>query len=300
MASISGIVGAGRFADVRNRADAAVARGHARGHRWAGYLAMAVAVLAAGLPVYWMLVGAFKPNDEVYRLPPTWLPLQPTLANFAEAWQAAPFGRYYVNTFVTTLLGSGFEVFFAVTSAYAFAFLPFPRKDWLFVLLLAALMVPAQVTVLPNFLTVSRLGWVNTYQGIVVPGASVAYGTFLLRQYYLTLPPEIFEAARADGAGRGRVLAEIVLPLGEPSIITFALISIVAKWNDFLWPLIVTNTREMRVLSTGIYWLMAEEGSIQWSMVMAATLFVVLPVLLVYLFAQRFIIEGLAAGAVKG
>jgi sn-glycerol 3-phosphate transport system permease protein len=279
--------------------------------RWAGqrqlwwahalaYLGLALCVFVIGLPVYWMIIGAFKNNAEIYRIPPTWLPLEPTLSNFGEAWRSAPFGRYYINTIITTLFGSGFEIFFAVTSAYAFVFLRFPKKEWLFLFLLATLMVPGQVTILPNYLTVARLGWINTYQGIVIPGASVAYGTFLLRQYYRTLPRDILDAARVDGADHLRTLWSIVLPLAQPAIVSFALISVVAKWNDFLWPLIVTNTRDMRVLPIGIYWLRVEEGAIDWGVVMSGTLFVVVPVVFVFLYAQRYIVEGIAAGAVKG
>jgi sn-glycerol 3-phosphate transport system permease protein len=247
-----------------------------------------------------MVIGAFKVSQEIYQVPPTWLPKQPTLTNFVDAWQAAPFGRYYVNTLITTLFGSGFEVFFAVTSAFAFAFLRFPQKELLFLILLAALMVPNQVTILPNYLTIAQLGWINTYQGIVVPGAAVAYGTFLLRQYFRTLPHEVMDAAKVDGAGHLRTLWSIVLPLARPAIVTMALLSIVAKWNDFLWPLLVTNTREMRVLPIGIFWLMVEEGTINWGVVMAGTLFVVVPVVLVFLYAQRYVVDGIAAGAVKG
>lgn len=265
-----------------------------------GYLGLIFVTLLIGVPVYWMIIGAFKLNQEVYRIPPTWIPQAPTLDNFPRAWASAPFGRYYINTIITTVFGSGFEIFFAVTSAYAFVFLRFPKKDWLFLVLLAALMVPAQVTILPNYLTVAALGWINTYQGIIVPGASVAYGTFLLRQYYRTLPLDIMDAAKVDGAGHVRTMVSIVVPLAKPAIISFGLISVVTKWNDFLWPLLVTNTREMRVLPIGIYWLKVEEGTIEWGLIMAATLFVVLPVLIVFLYAQRYIVEGIAAGAVKG
>ena len=276
--------------------------GHRRGplSTVLGYLGLLLVLLVIGVPVYWMIIGAFKTNQEVYRIPPTWIPQAPTVSNFPRAWESAPFGRYYINTMITTVFGSGFEIFFAVTSAYAFVFLRFPKKDWLFLILLAALMVPAQVTILPNYLTVAALGWINTYQGIVVPGASVAYGTFLLRQYYRTLPLEIMDAARVDGASHLRTLVSIIVPLAKPAIVSFGLISVVTKWNDFLWPLLVTNTREMRVLPIGIYWLMVEEGTIEWGLVMAGTLFVVLPVLLVFLYAQQYIVEGIAAGAVKG
>lgn len=264
------------------------------------YLGLALFVALIGLPVYWMIIGSFKPTTEIYRIPPTWVPAQPTVTNFIRAWNSAPFGRYYLNTIVTTFFGSSFEIFFAVTSAYAFTFLRFPKKEWLFLFLLAALMVPGQVTILPNYLTVARLKWINTYQGIIVPGASVAYGTFLLRQYYRTLPMDILDAAKVDGASHLRMLWSIVTPLALPAIISFGLLSVVAKWNDFLWPLIVTNTKEMRVLPIGIRGLILEEGSIDWGVVMAGTLFVVLPVLLVFLYAQRYIVDGIAAGAVKG
>jgi sn-glycerol 3-phosphate transport system permease protein len=265
-----------------------------------GYLGMLLCLLLIGLPVYWMIIGALKGTMEVYRVPPTWIPLDPTFSNFTEAWNSAPFGRYYINTIITTIMGSGFEILFAVTSAYAFVFLRFPKRDWIFLVLLAALMVPGQITILPNYLTVARLGWINTYLGIVVPGASVAYGTFLLRQYYKTLPIEVLDAAKVDGAGHLFTLWSIVLPLAKPAIISFALLSIVSKWNDFLWPLIVTNTKMMRVLPIGIYWLRVEEGTINWGVVMSGTLFVVLPVIFVFLYAQRYIVDGIAAGAVKG
>ena len=269
---------------------------------WVGlsYLGMILCAVVIGLPIYWMIIGAFKPTAEVYRIPPTWIPANPSFNNFIDAWQSVPFGRYYINTFITTFFGSGFEILFSVTSAYAFVFLRFPKREWIFIVLLAALMIPNQITILPNYLTIARLGWINTYQGIFIPGASVAYGTFLLRQYYKTLPKEILDAARVDGAGHLRTLWSIVVPLAKPAIISIGLLSIVSKWNDFLWPLLVTNTKEMRVLPIGIFWLMVEEGSIEWGVVMAGALFVVLPVVLVFLYAQRYIVDGIAAGAVKG
>jgi sn-glycerol 3-phosphate transport system permease protein len=269
-------------------------------HTLPSYTLMLLAFVVMGLPLFWMITAAFKQNAELYTLPVTWLPQNPTTENFTRAWNAAPFGRYYFNTIVTTLAGSGAEILLAITSAYAFAFLRFPKKQWLFLLLLAALMVPDQVTVLTNYLTVARLNWIDTYLGVVVPGASVAYGTFLLRQAFLSLPHEVMDAAKVDGAGHMRTLWSIVVPITSPSIITFALLSLVAKWNNFLWPLLVTNTERMRVLPIGIYRLLDQEGTTQWGTIMAGTIFVVLPVLLVFLWAQRYIIAGIAAGAVKG
>jgi sn-glycerol 3-phosphate transport system permease protein len=264
------------------------------------YALMLVMLVVMGLPVYWLITAAFKENAEIYSQTVSWIPRSPTLENFGRAWRAAPFGRYYLNTIITTALGSGAEIVLATTSAYAFAFLRFPRKDLIFLLLLAALMVPDQVTILPNYLTIARLGWIDTYQGIIVPGASVAYGTFLLRQSFLALPGEVLDAANVDGAGHLRVLWSVVIPLARPALVTFGLLSIVAKWNNFLWPLIATNSQEMRVLPIGIYRLLDQEGTTQWGTVMAGTIFVILPILIVFLWAQKYIVEGIAAGAVKG
>jgi sn-glycerol 3-phosphate transport system permease protein len=275
------------------------ARRSSAGWRAAGYVGMALAVLVIGLPVYWTLIAAFKTTSEIYG-PPTWFPVRPTVDNFPAAWGAAPFARYYLNSFITTLGGMAAEVTLAVTSAYALAFLRFPRKDLVFVLLLAALMVPVEITIVPNYLTVARLGWINTYAGIIVPGAAIAYGTFLLRQAFLSLPFEVVEAARVDGAGHLRTMVSVVLPMAQPAIVTMALLSLVAKWNDFLWPLIVTNTAEMRTLPIGIYWLRNSEGVTNWGVVMAGSLFLIIPVMVVFLWAQRSLVEGIAAGAVKG
>lgn len=270
--------------------------------RWrlAGYAAMILAVLVVGLPVYWTLIAAFKESREIYSIPPSWLPLRPTFANFAAAWEAAPFGRYYLNSFITTFFGVAAEVTLAVLSAYALAFLRFPRKDLVFLLLLAALMVPVEITIVPNYLTIARLGWINTYAGIIVPGAAIAYGTFLLRQAFLALPYEVIEAARVDGAGHMRTLLSVVIPIAQPALVTMGLLSLVAKWNDFLWPLIVTNTSDMRTLPIGIYWLRNSEGVINWGVVMAGSLFLIIPVMIVFLWVQRYIVDGIAAGAVKG
>jgi sn-glycerol 3-phosphate transport system permease protein len=279
--------------------ESAMGRRNQRRWRLAGYAGIALAALVVGLPVYWTLIAAFKTTAEIYG-PPTWLPARPTLANFPAAWAAAPFARYYLNSLITTLGGMLAEVTLAVMSAYALAFLRFPRKNLVFLLLLAALMVPVEITIVPNYLTMARLGWINTYAGIIIPGAAIAYGTFLLRQAFLALPYEVIEAARVDGAGHLRTMLSVVLPMAQPAIVTMALLSLVAKWNDFLWPLIVTNTSEMRTLPIGIYWLRNSEGVTNWGVVMAGSLFLIIPVMVIFLWAQRYIVEGIAAGAVKG
>ncbi len=252
------------------------------------------------VPVFWMVSASFKTLQEIYTFPPQWIPSQPRWENYVRAWNAAPFGRFYINTIITTFFGVTAEVLLGTMTAYAFVYLPFPRKNLLFLVMLAALMVPIHVTILPNYLTIANLGWLNTYQGIIVPGASVAFGTFLFRQHFLTLPTEILEAARMEGAGHLQLLGRIVLPLSQSILVTVSLISLVNKWNDFLWPLIVTNQTHMRVLPVGLAYLYDQEGTNQWGIIMAGTIFVVLPILVIFVWAQRHIISGLTAGATKG
>lgn len=284
-----------------------IAPKQARHASWGQYLGLVVkyaALILVGIiffmPVLWMASASLKDLQSIYTFPPEWIPRDPQWSNYVNAWNAAPFGRFYLNTTITTAFGVGAELLLGTLTAYALVFIPFPRKNIVFIVMLAALMVPIHVTMLPNYLTVASLGWLNTYQGIILPGASVVFGTFLLRQHFLTLPVEILEAARLEGAGHLRLLWEIVLPLSRPMYVTVGLLSLVNKWNDFLWPLIVTNQISMRVLPVGLAYLYDQEGNSQWGIIMAATIFVVLPILVIFVWAQRHIISGLTAGATKG
>jgi sn-glycerol 3-phosphate transport system permease protein len=266
------------------------------------YVAMAVVVILIMVPIFWMLSGSLKTNAEILTFPPQWLPTNPQWHNYSDAWNAAPFGRFYLNTIITTLAGTTLELTNACLTAYALAFLRFPLKNLIFILLLAALMVPQQVTIIPNYLTVSDVfgqNWINTYQGIVLPGASVAVGTFLLRQAFMSLPSEVIQAARVDGANHLQLLWQIVIPMAKPVLVTFGLISLVAKWNDYLWPLIVTNQDRMRTLAVGISYLYQPEAIPRWGPLMAGTFFVIAPLILIYIWAQRHIIDGITAGATK-
>lgn len=268
----------------------------------ASYVLMGLTVAIIGLPLLWMLTGSLKTNQEIYSIPARLLPQTWRWENFADAWNAAPFGQFYINSLITTLLGSGLEVINATLTAYALAFLAFPKKNLIFVLLLAALMIPGQVTILPNYLTVAAApgSWINTYQGIILPGAATAYGAFLLRQAFLGLQREVLDAAKVDGAGHIRLLWDMAIPMSRPVIATFALISLVAKWNDYLWPLIVTNTENMRTLTVGLTYLFDREGNTSWGPVMAAVIFVIAPLMVAFAVVQKQIIEGIAAGATKG
>ena len=165
---------------------------------------------------------------------------------------------------------------------------------------MSTMMVPHEIALLPNYLTMSWLGWINTYQGIIVPGAYSAFGTFLLRQYFLTLSREVMDAAKIDGCGHLRTLWHVALPMAQQILVTYALFRMIGNWNAYLWPLIVTNRIQMRTLPVGLAFLRESEGNYEWGIVMAATMFVIAPILLAFLWVQRRFIEGLTAGAVKG
>jgi sn-glycerol 3-phosphate transport system permease protein len=268
----------------------------------ASYFAMSVAILVIGMPLLWMLLASFKETQEIYQIPPTWFPENPTLANYPEAWNSVPFDRYFFNSTVTTLAATVSKVVLAMMCAYALVFTKAPQrlKDGAFLIILAALMVPAQVTIVPNYITMAEFNWVNTYQGIVLPNAATAFGTFLLRQYCLSLPGEVVEAAEMDGATHFQRMWLVVLPMTQPALVTVGLFAVVSEWNDFLWPLIITNTDSMRTLPIGVFRLFQTEGLQNWGVIMAGTVFVVAPVIALFIRTQKWIVDGIAAGAVRG
>jgi ABC-type glycerol-3-phosphate transport system permease component len=277
--------------------------------KFGGYAGLVALTLVIGMPMFWMLSSSLKTLSQIYTFPPKWIPTDPQWGNFKEAWNSVPFGRFYINSFIITIAGASLQLVNGVLCAYAFAFLKFPFKNWLFMFVIAALMVPGEVVILPNFLFFGNTvrdwfgletNWINTYQAIILPGAATAFGTFLMRQGFMGLPKDVLDAAKVDGAGHMRTMFGIVLPMAKPIVVTFGLISVVNKWNDYLWPLIITRTVEMRPITVGVRLLYDAEGNNNWGVVMAGTCFVVVPLLIVYLFAQRYIIDGLTAGATKG
>ncbi|WP_372349135.1 carbohydrate ABC transporter permease [Streptomyces sp. KL116D] len=261
-------------------------------------LLVLVAAVTAG-PLYWLVSSALKTNPDIYSYPTHWIPTDLRWSNFSDAWNAAPFGRFFLNSLVVSVVGTAIELCAALLCAYAFVFLPFPGKRVLFMVLLGAMMVPGHVTLLPNFLTVAQLGWVNTWAGLIAPGLGSVFGTFLLRQHMLTLPKEAMEAAELDGAGHLRRLGTIVLPMSRPMVVTVAVVVMVTKWNDFIWPLIVTSSADMRTLPIGLLFLKNQEGFANWGPILAGTVMVIVPVLVVFFLAQRHIIAGLTQGAGK-
>ena len=266
---------------------------------FSSHILLIITSIIIGLPFFWMVTTAFKSSTEVYQFPPIWIPKTLHWENFVTAWQSAPFGRFYINSIITTVAGVALEVLIATLTAYAFARIEFPRRDTLFLVVLAAMMIPGQLALIPNYVTLHHLNWINTLQGIVVPHVSSVFGAFLLRQAFLSLSSEIFDAAKIDGASHLRSLFSIAIPIVRPVIATLVLYLFIAKWNAYLWPLIVTNSQNMRTLPVGLVMVRNAEYQIGPEHLMAASLFVLLPVLIVFFTAQKQLIEGIAAGAVK-
>lgn len=266
-----------------------------------GYVPLIIATLVVFLPLMWMLLSSFKQPGEIVTTDLRILPESVNLENYAAAMTTVPFAQFFTNSLIVTVVGASIKVILAILTAYALVFVRFPFKNVIFVLILVALMVPAQVSILPNYILIAGMGGKNTLWGIILPGLGTAFGTFLLRQHFLTLPPSILEAAEIDGAGHWRRLWQIIVPVSVPSIATVALVTVVSEWNDYIWPLIITDRPETMTLPVGLTLLQNSEGNgAGWGILMAGAVLVIVPILLVFAALQRYIVAGLTQGSVTG
>ncbi len=220
------------------------------------------------------------------------------LENYRDALQAAPFGRYFLNSTIIAAAQVILGLIVVTLAAFAFAKIPFWGRDVVFAAILSSLVIPGEMLLVPNFLTVTRLSWMDSYQGMVVPWIASVFGIFLLRQFFLSLPNELFEAARIDGAGYGVQLTRVALPLAVPGLVTFGIFSFLGSWNALLWPLLVTNQVEMRTLQVGLRSFIGEAGT-NYGQLMAASLMVITPIIIGFLFAQKQFIAGVARSGLK-
>lgn len=261
-------------------------------------LTIALALLAA-LPFLYMLSTSLMDELEVFSFPPPLLPAAPRWANYTEALTALPFGRFFLVSAAMSVCVVAGTLVTSATAAYAFARLEFPGRDRVFLLYLSTLMVPAIVLLIPRFLLVSAFGWVDTFRGLVVTELVQVWGIFLLRQYFLSVPRDLEDAARIDGASEWRVFTRIALPLSKPALATVALFIFVDQWKSFLWPLIVTRSMDMRPIEVGIS-RFAGLYYANWPYQMAASVVAILPILVLFLFAQRYFVRGIQLTGIKG
>jgi len=251
------------------------------------------------LPFLWMVSTALMGELEVYQFPPKFFPSTLRWSNFAEAMRLQPFGRFFLNTALVAVVSVIGQLAFCSMAAYAFARLRFRGRDKMFGVYLATMMIPAIVTIIPAFLIINTFGWMNTYWALCTPTLSSVWGIFLLRQYFQTIPKDLEDAARIDGASEFTIFWKIVLPLSKPALATLAVFAFMGSWKDFLWPLIVTNRTDMRTLEVGI----ANFSNIyqtDWPHQMAAAVVVLFPIVLVFFLAQKYFVRGITMTGMKG
>ena len=251
------------------------------------------------LPFVWMLSTSFKSFSQSILIPPIWIPRPAHPETYIQAWNAAPFGIYFFNSFFVAITCVVGEVLLSIFAAYAFARMNFFGKNVLFVALLGTLMIPGEVLLIPNYVTLAQLHWINTYYALIVPWLTSVFAIFLLRQQFLTIPGELFDAARIDGAGHTRFLWQVMVPLSRPAIVTVALFKFIGSWNAFLWVLLVTNTPNMRTVPVGLTAFATEAGE-HYNLWMAAATLALIPVVLLFLAAQKQFVEGIARTGLKG
>jgi len=263
------------------------------------YLLLILVAVTMLLPFFWMLSTSLMDEMEVYSFPPKFIPDKWLWNNFTEAMTLQPFGRYFLNTAIVSLTVVCGQLIFCSMAAYAFARIKFRWHDKIFAIYLSTMMIPAIVTIIPAFLIINSFGCMNTYWALFTPTLSSVWGIFLLRQFFLTIPKDLEDAARIDGASEMRIFWTIIMPLSKPALATLAIFSFMTSWKDFLWPLIVTNVTEMRTVEVGIS-NFSNLYSTDWPHQMAAAVIVLMPIIIVFFLAQRYFVRGITFSGQKG
>jgi multiple sugar transport system permease protein len=262
------------------------------------------AVLIGGLvvlvgPFLWMLLGSFRPDRELKQVPPSWLPQNPTLDNYRTLFTELDFPTYFFNSTVVAVVITVGNLIFCSMLGYALAKLHFPGKRIIFALVLGTLMVPFVVTFVPLFVLVSNLGMVNTFPGLILPFLAGPFGVFLMRQFFLSLPDELIHAARVDGAGEFRIFWSIMLPLCKPALATLGILTFLASWNNFLWPLVVAQTEDKYTLPVALSIYAIGENKADYGLLMAGSVAIIIPILVVFLVLQKHFVRGIAMTGIK-
>lgn len=263
------------------------------------YILLVVLALTMLFPFLWMLATSFMGEFEVFQFPPKFMPEKFRFSNYINALTSLPFDRFFINSIIITAGYVFGQLFFCSMAAYAFAKLKFPGRNKTFMIYLSTMMVPVIVTIIPTYLLVNSFGWVDTYWALILPGLSSAWGIFLLRQFFLTIPNDLLDAARIDGAGEFKIYLKIIIPLSKPALATLAVFSFMSGWKEFLWALIATNSIDMRPVEVGIA-MFHSYFQTNWPYQMAAAVVVMIPIVIVFLFTQKYFVKGISLTGMKG
>ncbi|MBE2241024.1 MAG: carbohydrate ABC transporter permease [Caldilineaceae bacterium] len=269
--------------------------------RLAVHLFLIVLSISCLLPLVWMISTSFKEQFQVFSYPPEWLPDPWTLKGYQRLFSMSPIGNWLFNSVLVAVTITACQLVFSSLAAYAFARVRFPGRDVIFMGYLATMMIPSQVTLIPGYILIKYLGWIDTYFALTVPFLfGSAFGTFLLRQFFQTIPTELEDAARIDGAGYFDIYWRIILPLAKPALATLGVFVFLHFWNDFLWPLIVINTNELRTLPVGLAVVSRSMFGTDWPALMGGAVISLVPILTIFFFAQRYFVQGITLTGLKG
>ena len=263
------------------------------------YLGLIIAAATMLIPFLWMVSTSLKTNQYVLSMPPEFFPKNPTLDSYSQLLELLPFDRMILNSLLVAISVTIGQVISGSMAAYVFSRLEFRRKNALFLIYLATMMVPSQVTIVPLFILMRYLGWINTYQAIISPMVFTAFGTFLLRQSFLTIPKDLEEAAFIDGASHWTVFWKIIMPVSKPALATLSVFAFMQAWNAYLWPLFVTNDEKIMTLPVGLA-LLHGRYLTQWNLVMAGAVVTIIPMLIIYLVTQEYFVKGVVTSGIKG
>lgn len=267
--------------------------------RFFTYLTLTIGAIIMLFPFFWMFASAFKTSAEINKFPPTWFPSSLRLDNFRVAFEKAPFARYFLNSVITMAASVVITSFTTILGAFAFSRLKFPGRDALFAALLSMMMVPFEMLVITNYSTIVDMGLYDTIPALIIPFTSSIFYTYILRNFFVSVPDSLYYSARVDGASNWRYLWQIMVPMARPSLVTIILLNALASWNSFMWPLYIISSTKNRTLPFGLQVFTTEAGS-QPQLLMAASTVVVLPVIILFLFARKSIVRGVARGGLKG
>ena len=251
------------------------------------------------IPFLWMLSTSLKPSNEVLIMPPKFIPSKVMWENYKIALNSAPFKRYFINSLIVTIGVTIGELITTILAAYGFSKIDFKGRDIIFTILIATMMVPSEVLTIPNFVTLSKLGWIDSYKALIVPWCANVYSIFLLKQHFMSIPDELHYSAKIDGCSDFKFLWTIMVPLARPGIITIGILKVIGSWNSFFWPLIVTNSQNMRTLPVALSAFTTEVGT-YYNILMAATNMIILPIIILYILLQKHIVSGVSKAGIKG
>ncbi|AEF83209.1 carbohydrate ABC transporter permease [Leadbettera azotonutricia] len=263
------------------------------------YVFMTLIAVLMIVPFLWMLSTSFKEMGQVLVFPPQWIPKPFLLENYTEAWKLAKLDLYFRNSVIITIFTTVGQIITCSLAGFAFARLEFRGRNALFLLYLATMMIPIQVTLIPLYLLMKSFGWINTFAGIIMPGIFSAWGTFLLRQFFMGIPKSLDESAVIDGCGYFRIYTTIIMPLSKPALATLSVFCFMWQWNNLLWPLVIANSDAIRPLTVGLQ-LFKGQFHIEWNLLMAGSMISVVPILVLYVFLQKYFVEGIALTGIKG